>query len=643
MTAICGVLGAWADESDAHATLEAMLAPLARPGSGRTATWVDPERRCRLGVAARFRRAEPRVLEQAGLVAVCDGEQLGVGPDALLRAWAAGGPAAEMHLDAHFALAVWDAQAAQLALARDALGVRSLYYYVGRGGLVFASTIEALLQHPAVPHAVDERGVAQFLTFLDVPTPRTLFAGISKLPPGTIATCRPNGAPELARAWDLLADPLPERDDRDYYVEGVRRRHVEALTARVAPGPIAALLSGGNDSSANVARLAAMGVGPLHTFTVGLAETEGQERFSDLVHARRVAQLSGTTHHERLLSETEFIAAMPSVIAAQDDLVSEPSSVFLHHALAMVHEAGLEVVITGEANDEISCGHREMAAIRDGYYRRWRPLLRTPRPVRRALAAVAPYVSPRHADVLARAADDGEYFWSFELGWTDHERDQILTPAAVERTRDAICAPLVAARARRIRDSAHGRRDYLSHVIATMMDDHYLGNLMLGKLDLLSSALGLDARCPYAAPAYVHFVYNIPARFQQRGDEVKACFRAAIADVLPDDIIHRPKQGFRTPLAELFRGAFGRWAEPLLLETGRVRAGILRQDTLATLLTAHRRGDGDRSTRLWTALVLNLWHDRWIGTSRGTGLHAERGRTSDRRHLPVVVATTGNA
>ena len=619
MTAICGLFGAWAAEPDAPANLAAMLAVLARPGTGATATWVDPEARCRFGVAARLGRDVPDVIAHGPLVAVCDGEQFGAGPEGLVRAWAAGGADELARRDAHFAMALWDARTGRLALVRDALGVRSLYFHVGRGGLVFASTIEALLAHPAVPRVLDEHGVAQFLTFLSVPTPRTLFQGIEKLPPGSVATCGAGAPPLIARYWDLLADELPEHGDAAAYVEGVRRRHVDALAARVVPGPLAALLSGGNDSSANVARLAAMGAGPLHTFTVGLAETEGDERYSDLVHARRVAQLAHTSHHERLISETEFIDAMPAVIDAQDDLVSEPSSVFLHHALAMVRDAGLGVVITGEANDEISCGHGEMIEIRDGYYRRWRPLLRLPRAVRRALAAVAPYISPRHHDVLARAAADGDYFWSFELGWTDHERAQILTPAALERTRDAACAPLVAALGRRIRGSAHGTRDYLAHVIATMMQDHYLGNLMLGKLERLGGALGLDTRCPYAAAPYVHYVFNIPARFKQARGEVKACFRAAIRDVLPDDIIHRPKQGFRTPLAELFAGQFGRWAEPRLLETGLVRAGTLRQDTLAELLAEHRGGQADRSTRLWTALVLNLWHDRWLRPAAARG------------------------
>jgi asparagine synthase (glutamine-hydrolysing) len=611
------MIGEWANARDAGDHMNAMLHVLADRGLGEVATWVDPATGCRLGIAGRSGDSHrPRAIEHGTLVAVCDGRLFDRGDafgadERLLRLWASAGPRGAARADAQFALALWDRRARRLTLARDALGVRSIYFHEGKGGVVFASTIEALLRHPDVPRAVSERSVSHFLTFLSVPAPSTLFAGISKLPPGSYAVCGASGVQRIERCWDLLDDPVPEVNDLDYYVRGVRRFHRDAVEARIAAGPMAALLSGGNDSSANVALMAKLGVAPLHTFTVGLAEHEGREGFSDLFHARRVAEMVGTQHHERMLSVDDFIASMPRVIDAQDDLVSEPSSVFLHHALDMIREHGIGVVITGEANDEISCGHRDMIHYRDGYYRRWRPLMASPRIVRRLLARIVPLISPRHADVLARAAADGEYFWSYEIAWTDHDKDEILTPEALERTRDAPAAAVVAERARAIRLRGP-RRDYLAHVIGMMMQDHYLGNLMLGKLERLSSRLGIEARCPYAAPGYAHFVYNIPARYKTRRGEVKSFFKAAIRDLLPGDIIHRPKQGFRTPTPELFRGRFGDWAEPILLETGLTRAGILRRDTLAQLLDEHRRGPRDRSTRLWTALVLNLWHDRWI-------------------------------
>jgi asparagine synthase (glutamine-hydrolysing) len=145
-----------------------------------------------------------------------------------------------------------------------------------------------------------------------------------------------------------------------------------------------------------------------------------------------------------------------------------------------------------------------------------------------------------------------------------------------------------------------------------MMQDHYFGNHMLGKLDLLASSLSLEPRCPYTDHSYAHFVYNIPAEFKTKNGYVKYFFKKAIEGLLPDEIIYRPKQGFRTPIVELFEGALGDWAQPVLLESGLTREGLLRRGHLETLLRKHRKQEGDFANRLWTAMVLNLWHERWI-------------------------------
>jgi asparagine synthase (glutamine-hydrolysing) len=521
------------------------------------------------------------------------------GPDGLRRA------------DGQFALALWDRRRRRLVLARDFLGVHPLYYAVGPHHLAFASQARGLLEHPRIRAAVDPVGVALYLTFLSVPGARTLFAGVCKLPPGHVAVIEGGGV-TLRRYWDLLDDPLPERDDEAFYVERVRELHRGAAARRTVDGPIAALLSGGNDSSANAALLARRAQGPLHTFTVGLREVEGRPAYTDLEYARRVARHVGSIHHEALLSTDEFLSAIGATIEALDDLVSEPSSVFLHHALRLVKDQGLEVVITGEANDELSGGHREMIDIRDGYYRRWAPYMRLPREVRRAFARLAPLLSPRRRDILGRAARDQEYFWSFEIGWPESELDEILSAGAGGRAAGERASDVVEGVAARIRASDHGRRDYLNHVVYVMTQDHYLGNLMLGKLDLLAARLGLEARCPYTEPRYAHLVFNVPAPLKTANGIVKYFFKRAIEDLLPREVIFRPKQGFRTPVVELFRGSLGAWARPHLYEEGLTREGLLRRQTIERLLSEHRAGQRDHSTKLWSLLVLNLWYERWI-------------------------------
>jgi asparagine synthase (glutamine-hydrolysing) len=641
MAGICGLFKAMGNGAGVAEEIGRMVTALGSRARGAPAVFADPGR---VVLAARARRADAEVRIHANpdgtRFIVCDGQVYNAdevrgwlegrgrsvesddGAELLLHLYDEEGPDGFRRADGHFALAIWDRPRDRLILARDPLGGHPLYYTPLRGGLAFASEIRVLLQHPEVALAYDSVGVSHYLTFLTVPAPRTLFAGISKLPPGHTATAAAPGTVSLRRYWDLLDRPIPERDDERFYVERVRELHRRSLGRRVGGvgGPIAALLSGGNDSSANAALIARGAPGPLHTFTVGLDEVEGDPAHTDLYHARRVSEHIGSTHHQRLLSVDQFLDTIPVAVEALDDLVSEPSCVFLHHALKLAREQGLEVVITGEANDELCCGHDEMITIRNGYYCRWRPFMRLPRAARRLIAAVAPAVWPRRRDILRRAAEGGEYFWSFEIAWPEAEMAEVLTEAGLARAAGERAADVVARYRARLDASAHRRRDYLDYIIYMMMQDFYFGNLMLGKLDLLAARLGLDARCPYAAPEYAHFVYNIPAELKLRGGTVKYFFKKAIEGLLPREIIYRPKQGFRTPVIELFQGRLGDWAAPHLFEEGLTREGFVRRGHIERLLRRHRAGGADHSNKLWTIMALNLWHQRWIVSGRDAGV-----------------------
>jgi asparagine synthase (glutamine-hydrolysing) len=621
MSAICGVIGNYARRPAAEAELAAMLDALSFRAPDAAATWQDPDGSARLGF--RWLRSQPGeqspgvvVSPDGNLAMVCDGHVFAdngeQGPRPLLERFAGRGPEGWRDLDAQFGLAIWDRKKRRLTLARDGLGVRFLYYWSTADGVIFASEIKALLCHPAVTRGHDEIAVVHYLVFLTAPGPRTLFSGIRRVSAGATVELTPEGGANERRWWDLLDAPVDERDDEKYYVDRTAELHQAAVKRRSVEGPIGALCSGGNDSSSNVVLLSRQGANPLHTFTVGLAEFEGDSKYNDLYYARQVAEYAKSQHHESLLSTDQFLELIPQTIEAQDDLVSEPSSVFLYHALGMAKEQGLRVVITGEANDELCCGHGGMVEIRDGYNSRWKPLMRLPRALRGVAAKLAPMLSPARSDVLKRAADDSEYFWSYEVAWPQSQLPDLISPELWARCRAELPETIVARNRKRVDASPHGKRDYMNYMIYAMMQDNYFGNLMLSKLDLLSAKLALESRCPFTEPAYAHWVYNVPAKFKSRDGWVKHFFKKSIEGVLPNDIIYRPKQGFRTPVQELFAGRLGDWARPILLETGFTKLGLLRKEALSALLDSHRRRERDHSNKLWTAMVLNLWHSRYI-------------------------------
>jgi asparagine synthase (glutamine-hydrolysing) len=614
------MIGSYARRPSAESDLAAMLDALTFRAPDGAAKWNAPDGGARLGF--RWLKTQPDekdpgvAISPDGLAMVCDGHVFADDgkQDArpLLERFAARGPDGWHDLDAQFAAAIWDAKRARLTLARDGLGVRFVYYFTSGDGAIFSSEIKSLLRHPAVTRGHDEIAVVQYLVFLTAPGPRTLFAGIRRVSAGSAVELSANGDASERRWWDLLDNPVDERADAQYYISKTAELHHAAVRRRSVSGPIGALCSGGNDSSSNVVLLSRQGASPLHTFTVGLAEFEGDSKYNDLYYARQVAEYAKTTHHESLLTTDEFLKLIPETVESQDDLVSEPSSVFLYHALKLAKDQGVKVVITGEANDELCCGHGGMVGIRDGYKARWQPLMRLPHPLRTAAAALAPLVSPSRSDVLRRAADDSEYFWSYEVAWHQSQLTSVISPELWSRVQRELPETIVARNRKRVDASAHGKRDYMNYMIYAMMQDNYFGNLMLSKLDLLSAKLGLESRCPFTEPAYAHWVYNVPASLKAKDTWVKYFFKKSIEGVLPNDIIYRPKQGFRTPVQELFAGRLGDWARPILLETGFTKLGLLRKDALVKLLESHRKRERDESNKLWTAMVLNLWHTRFI-------------------------------
>src|SRR5262245_32425081 len=310
MSAIYGFAGGSRPEKPIDTDLLAMSVSLRHRGPDEDTRWVDATDHVAFGF--RFLRTaigetSPGVLvnEDRSLMMVCDGHVFNAGTlrshlrdrghtfrhhhscELLLHLYEDEGVSGWRSVDGQFALALWDTRAKRLVLGRDFLGVRPLYYRSDAEGIVFASEIKALLGRRDVPHAVDEAALADFLTFTSVPGPKTLFREIHKVPPGSAAARAVDGTIEVATYWDLLQDPIPESRDERFYVEHTRVLHSVSVARRDVAGRIGSLLSGGNDSSANASLLSRNRSRSLHTFTVGLADLEGDAKYNDVEYARR--------------------------------------------------------------------------------------------------------------------------------------------------------------------------------------------------------------------------------------------------------------------------------------------------------------------------------------------------------------------
>jgi asparagine synthase (glutamine-hydrolysing) len=524
------------------------------------------------------------------------------------------------HLRGMFAFAIWDTRRRQLLLARDRLGIKPLYYAELGGGVAFASELKPLLQIAEVNRQLDWAAVGHLLTFLATPSSRSIVDGVKKLEPGHVATAAADRALRIDRYWDVEFAP-DERSTEDQLVEELRALLVEAVRLHeVSDVPIGAFLSGGIDSSAVVATMAGLTTERVKTFSIGFAEVE----YNELGHARYVADLFGTEHHELVLR--------PDVVQIVEDLawyLDEPfgdTSAIPTYMVSKLAAEHVTVVLTGDGGDELFGGYDKY--VTEG---REQQYARAPRSVRTALGAVGrvmPEGMPGRRFLRHLALEGAERYLDASTMFRADEVRRLLQPGAYEQvvkhdpTIDALS-----------RLDGFGS-DWLSAV--QYCDLHtYLPLDILTKVDRMTMAHSIEARPPLLDHKLVEFAARVPADLRVRNGATKHLFKRAMRGVLPHHIINRTKHGFAVPLARWFRGELSTFVRDLLFSDTCRRRGLFREAYIERLLRLHARGR-DIDLQLWTLLSLELWCRRVLDAP------IERveppARASRQRILPPVIA-----
>src|SRR6266567_3708838 len=355
------------------------------------------------------------------------------------------GPDCVDHLRGMFAFALWDSRRRRLLFARDRIGVKPLYFAALPRGLAFGSEIKALFGHPALSPRLSEPALSLYLTFAATPAPGTLFDGIEKLPPGhRLIVDADTGGRSLERYWQPLPDPaeLGRRRPPEEYVERLEALVRESIGLRMMSDvPYGAFLSGGVDSSLNVALMAELADRPVSTFSVAI---EGDAASDELGFARAVAERYGTRHHEVVIGDQDFLDYLPKLAWHQDEPLADPVSVPLHAVSEAARLSGTKVVQVGEGSDELFAGYPSYAFFSDFHRRAWRPYQVLPGILRRTIAGGARYVlSTDRADVLQRAADSAAMFWGGAIPFYESHKRLLLRDgfdAAGRRAVDSLSA-----------------------------------------------------------------------------------------------------------------------------------------------------------------------------------------------------------
>jgi asparagine synthase (glutamine-hydrolysing) len=497
-----------------------------------------------------------------------------------------------------FAFALWDAERRQLLLARDRVGKKPLFYATKDDSLWFASEARAILEDPAVERAVNFDAIDCFLQLQYVPHPLSAFAALRKLPPAHTLIWH-DGEIRLDRYWRLsyrrgdVADPGEAQ-------ERIRAVLLEATALRLRSDvPLGAFLSGGIDSSAVVAAMAAEG-GRVKTFSIGF----GFEAYDESEYAREVATLFDTEHHE-LRVEPNAIEVLPRLVWHYGEPFADPAAIPSFY-LSELTRRHVTVALNGDGGDESFAGYMSHLG------RRADRLSALPRPALAALGRVARVIGRDGTEsglrsrferaTYAASLAPPERYAKWMAYFDERDRSELYTPEfreslGVRRTAPSvISAPYFASDA----------EDDVNRLLDVDLQT-YLPDAMLVKMDIASMAHALEVRSPLLDHELMELAAGMPGAWKLDGGETKKVFRDALRPWLPARILDRPKQGFAVPLERWFRDELRHVPRETLLDSRALGRGYFREERVRELIEQHETGTHDNANKLWALIQLELW------------------------------------
>ena len=552
----------------------------------------------------------------------------------LLHAFEEWGPDCVHRFYGMFALAVYDGRdpgRPVVHLIRDRVGIKPLYLTrTASGEWLFASEIRALLAHPAVTPQMDTVAFWHYLTFIVSPAPLTMFRGIFKIPAGHRVTIDARGAATSDEWWDCSparSALLTERDISEPEAVAELTRLLKQSIARrmVSDVPFGVLLSGGVDSSLNVALMSELMSRPVTTFTIGY---EGKADYNEFQFARRVSERYKTDHHETLINGEEAQNFLPLLVRLQDEPIADNVCIPLYFLARLVKASGTTVVQVGEGADENFLGYWWCEHYRQKYESIYRPSRNGTHGLRRWLPAIkarTPGLSGEDLEIQRRARSGQELFWGGAVCWWGEMRDR-LTPdrAPFDGAVDCPVAGLLPPSFAKL-DSHAVVREYVARVDGALREPEVLQKIpylemklrlpehLLMRVDKLTMAHAVEARVPFLDHDVVDFATRLPPSYKLRDGVGKHVLKQAAAPYLDDDMINRRKQGFGAPMEEWFReGDFGRRSLAAFDRSLLVEEGFFDNDYFRGLLRAQIAGSGGYSFQLWTVLNAVLWHASWV-------------------------------
>jgi len=520
--------------------------------------------------------------------------------EAIVAAYHHWGADALTKLRGMFAFALWDSVEQELFCARDPFGIKPMFMASGPGGTVVGSEKKCLVEvcekigRLGVDLGIDERAVQHYTVLQYVPEPETLHRGIRRLESGSYARIRAGGEPQVTRYFTprFSAVPVPSgsRDDAQLRYDEITAVLEDSVAKHMrADVTVGAFLSGGIDSTA-IAALAMRHNPRLITFTTGF-EREG---FSEVDVAVASAEAIGARHVTKVVSQAEFVAALPEIVWYLDEPVADPALVPLYF-IAREARKHVKVVLSGEGADELFGGYtiyREPLSLK--------PFDFLPKGVRRSVGKMATPLPDgmRGKSLLHRGSLTlEERYYGNARSFSDAQLRAVLPRFRADWVHTDVTAPLYA------QSQGWDPVARMQHIDLFT----WLRGDILVKADKMTMANSLELRVPFLDPEVFAVASRLPYDQKITRATTKYALRRALEPIVPAHVLNRPKLGFPVPIRHWLRsGELLDWAQAMVTSSG--AGDLISLSAVRTLLDEHRTGVSDHSRRLWTVLIFMLWH-----------------------------------
>jgi len=504
-------------------------------------------------------------------------------------------------LSGMFAFAIWDTIKKKMFIVRDRLGKKPFFYYYDKKRFIFSSEIKAILLNPDIKRIVNLKALNHYLSFLATIGADTAFKGIKRLEPGHYMVIN-NNKLKITQYWDVKYKESNKSEA--YYLENVRKLLDDSVKQRlVSDVPLGAFLSGGIDSSVIVALMAKYSDEPVKTFTIKFSENS----FDESKHARIISDKYSTEHREFTV-EPSAISILPKLVWAFDEPFADSSAIPSYY-VSRETKKHVTVAINGDGGDENFVGYPKYQA--EKVSRMLSPL----KPVIKNLARVTQKLpestsANSKTRILKRflttsSQPTSKRYFNWIQIFNDEMKEKLYTPNLRKINKDNKSLSVINNYFDKCNSNDYNKQLYTDIKL-------YLASDLLVKIDRTSMMNSLETRSPFLDHKLVEFSATIPFKNKMKRLSMKYLLKKSLKDLLPKEILNKPKQGFSVPIGKWFKHELRDVSEQILLSKRFQKRGYFKTRQINKILQEHRKGKVDHGHRIYTLLNLELWHRTFI-------------------------------